>query len=367
MTEEERIEQQLASQIPESVDENTDTNEIKNDETLNENPENVNPASQYLGKQLTHKIGKIPETENDDEIADKKGLSKVGESIGEKAEIREGWIPVDRELFGERSNFYPENWEFSIRPATVEAIRNWSVIDDENPNSIDDVFNEIIKSCISIRNGNQMIPWGNINSWDRFFLLLLVRDYTFVNGETQIKYDEECPGCDNPVTFELNSQNLMYEFPDEEVMYQFIQEEKSWHIDPQEYEIDAEPFILYLPTLEKEVNIKNWLISVLRENPNKKIDQVFLKFLPWMTPKISKDETIAKKQIKSAELSYKSWDMEMFTFMDEVIKNIIITPSTKLKVKCQTCGEEVTSDIRFPNSIRDLFHIKTKKKFGKKD
>ena len=53
--------------------------------------------------------------------------------------------------------------------------------------------------------------------------------------------------------------------------------------------------------------------------------------------------------------------------MNDVINNITVMPSNKLITKCPVCGEEVTSEIRFPNGIRDLFAISSgHKKFGKK-
>ena len=42
-------------------------------------------------------------------------------------------------------------------------------------------------------------------------------------------------------------------------------------------------------------------------------------------------------------------------FFDDVIKNIMITPDRNLKMACPVCGEEVTSQMRFPNSVKDLF------------
>jgi len=212
------------------------------------------------------------------------------------------------------------------------------------------------------------IPVGNICSWDRFFFLLMIREYTFTQGEMKIKYEEDCIECDNPVTYELTSSSLMYDFPDKEVMPYYDQESRSWYIDPAEFEVEGQsPIRLYVPTIEKDANIKEWVISRMQENKNRKPDTVFIKFLMWLAPKISKDTTIAKKQIREYEMIYKSWDTDMFGFMDDVIRNIIVSPSTKLTTKCPTCGEEQTSDIRFPNSIRDLFNVQNRfKKFGKK-
>lgn len=294
-------------------------------------------------------------------------FGKVGDQIGKSAEYREGWIDVPSSVLGERGKYYPEDWRFKIRPATVEAIRNWSLIDDENANSIDDVFNEIMKSCVAIQTSTGPLPWGNINSWDRFFFLLMVREYTFAKGETAIKYDEDCINCENPITFELTSSTLMYEFPDEDLMNMYDQNNKCWRIDPEEYDVNHAPITLYLPNLEKDANIKAWLIARLQENRNRKVDQVFIKFLPWLAQKISKDETIAARQIKEIERIYKSWDTEMFSFMDEVIRNITVMPMSKLTATCPICGEEVTSNIRFPNSVKSLFNVQNRfRKFGTK-
>lgn len=298
-----------------------------------------------------------------------KHLTAVGGNINQNVEVRDGWIPVDRKMLGERSQFYPEDWQFMIRPATVEAIRNWSVLDEENWSSVDDVFNEVLKTCLAIKTSNGPRPWNQINSWDRFFFLLLVRDYTFSTHEKEITFTTDCSNCDVEVKFTLNSGSLGYDMPDPEVMQYFDQESQTWTILPEEFEVETnvEKITLYLPTLEKEANYKSWLIDKLRENRKYKPDAIFMKFAIWLLPKISKDTTIAKQQLKNAETMFKSWDTDMFSFMDEVIKNITVTPATHLKTTCPSCGEECSAQIEFRNGIKDLFAISGRhKKFGKK-
>ena len=322
----------------------------------------------HVGMKLNHMKEREEARERDIEMVEKKKLTKIGESIYDKAEYREGWIDFDRALLKERDIFYPVDWKFKIRPATVEAIRNWSTLDDENINSIDEVFNEILKSCVSIITPRGPIPVGNIASWDRFFFLLIVREYTFTQGETKVQWEEECIECENPVNFVLTSTSLMFDLPDEEVMKYYDQETRSWFINPSEFGVEGEePITLYIPTLERDANVKAWAIARLQENRNRKIDNSFIRFLLWLAPKISKDLTIAQKQIREYEMIYKSWDTEMFSFMDDVLRNIIITPSQKITTVCPICGEEMTSDIRFQHSVRDLFNVSNKfKKFGKK-
>lgn len=319
-----------------------------------------------IGKKVGYKQNEETRSKVMQEEAATHGI-QIGANIYENADIRDGWQVVDRRLFGERDIYYPADWEFRIRPATVEAIRNWSTIDDEQPNTVDDVFNEIVKSCFSIKTPQGLLPWGNLRSWDRFFVLLLIRQYTFAMGESKIQYTEECPECDNDVQFVLDSTTLQYDLPDPEVMRYYDRETCTWMVDPVEYDVNGDVVTLYLPTLEKDANIKAWIIDKLQKQPNKKLDSVFIKFLPWMANKISKNLDVASRQIKELEMKFKSFDTEMFTFMNDVITNIMVTPSTKLTTKCPTCGEEVTTNIRFPNGVSELLNVKrTGKKFGKK-
>lgn len=323
-----------------------------------------------IGGQLQHKSqgGRHAPSEETKQLVEKKKLTKIGENIQQKTEIRDGWIDVDKTLLGERAQFYPEDWQFRIRPATVEAIRNWSTIDDENMLSINDVFNEVLRSCLAIRTAQGPKPWNAINSWDRFFFILLVREYTF-ESQNPIKFESTCPNCDVDIDFYLNSQALGYDLPDPEVMQYFDVDNRVWLIDPSEYDVetDVETIRLYVPTLEREDNFKSWLMSKYQENKNFKIDNTFLKFVCWLCPKISKDTAVAKQQIRQAEVTFKNWDSEMFLFMDEVLKNVQVTPETHLKMQCPSCGEEVTAQIQFQDGIRSLFNVPSRhKKFGKK-
>lgn len=370
----EETEQTLASQIGDfgnelNMEPNDEVQQEVYDDVAEEAP-STNMATQMIGKKLSRLPGAMSneERERDKEFIKSQNLSRIGQKIGETTRVREGWLPVDRTLLGERDIFYPSDWSFYIRPATVEAIRNWSMIDDQNGNSIDEVFNEVLKTCLQIKDStDRPIPWHNICSWDRFFFLLLIREYTFQDGESNISYYEDCPECETPVEFNLTSDALMYDMPDEEVISYYDQTSRTWAIDPSEYEVEGDPITLYVPTLEKDANIKAWMIRKLQENRNTKIDPVFIRFVSWMTPKISKDDEISKRQMKQLKTAFDSLSIDQFEFMDEVLKNIIVTPKTKLVAKCPSCGEEVTSDIRFPDGVSGLFHVQSKRRrFGKK-
>lgn len=303
-------------------------------------------------------------------IARKRGgaqLRVTGGDTGSR-DIRDGWIPIDRGELDIRSQFYKDGYQFRVRPATVEAIKNWSSIDEDNLAVVNNVMNEIIKSCVSIydENTNMAISWDKINSWDRFWFILKVREYTFVNGEQALEFDEDCDGCGENIHFVLEASSLFYEFPDPEVVEKnWNQDEMYWDIDPRDYDVDYHKVKFFVPNLQKDAAILQWLYA--QNNAGKNIDEVFVKFLPFMLERAPKDPTLLERMIKDCHNEFKRWDADTFLFFDEVRRNITINPTEKLIAKCPNCGEEVRSTVRFPNGIKYLFAIQGRhKKFGSK-
>ena len=279
------------------------------------------------------------------------------------APISDGWIPIDRKELGFRSDYYPESWEFYIRPATVQAIKNWTAIDEERPDVVNNVFNEIIKTCVKIvPTDGTSVSWNQIKSWDRFWFILKVREYTYVAGQSNVEFQDECPHCSEEIDYKLTSSGLFYEFPDQDLVDKYW-DGKVWKIDPREYDVDASPITLYTPTIATDIAIIEWATAKIRTGG--KIDETFVNFLMWMLPKPNKDSQLLDRQITQIYKDYKRWSLDMFTFMSDVIRNITINQSEKIKVTCPHCGQEATSNVQFPNGVKVLFETKTTaKKFG---
>jgi len=298
-----------------------------------------------------------------DAAAERYGSGRV---IGQEEEtnISDGWIPIDRNEMHKRSIFYPETWEFYLRPATEQAIKNWMSIDEENLLQVNRVFNEICKFCIRIVDGDKSIAWGNINYWDRFWFITKVRECTFASNKKIITFDDTCAECDQEITFELRSDNLVYEFPDDELVEAYWNG-SNWYIEPEEYDVEHDPITLYTPTLAKEEAIIDW---ARREHERgKKLDENFPKFALWLINKPSKDPDMFDKQIQKILKDYKNWSVDFYRFMEQVVTNITINPKETLRQVCPHCGEEVISTVKFPNGIKVLFDVETRaKRFGTK-
>lgn len=285
------------------------------------------------------------------------------EARAEQAAIGEGWVLVNREEMGVRSDFYPTTWDFYIKPAQVSAIKNWTSVDENNTAAVYKVLNEIIKTSVKIdTHGEGHAGWGSINSWDRFWFILKVREITFAKGESKVEFEDSCSECGCDLTYQLTADALHFEFPDDELISKYW-DGNQWNIDPTEYDVDHEPIILYTPKLGRDERIIEWATAQARAN--KPTDENFIRFLMWLLPNPSRDANVLARQIDKIYKDYKKWSVEMYTFMDDVVKNLTVDPSENLRMTCPSCGQEAISNVRFPDGIKVLFRIESKaKKFG---
>lgn len=330
-----------------------------------EQPKSLGKLERY-GKTKEEQLTDQERQEMQEFLNKSRKRSIVGSAAREEEQsitsISEGWVPIDREEMGIRSQFYPQDWTFYVRPATVQAIKNWTAIDEERPDVVNNVFNDIIRTCVKIQTPTSSMSWQNINSWDRFWFTLKIRELTFVTGEQKIEFEDTCAECDEELMYTLRSENLFYEFPDDDLIENYWNGE-NWVIDPSDYDLDDPVITLYTPTIGKDQAIIDWATAKVRAGG--KIDETFITFLVWMLPKASKDAQMLDRQIQKIYKEYKAWSVDMFSFMNDVVRNITINPSEKLRQTCPYCGAEVTSNVQFPNGIKAIFNVATKaKKFG---
>lgn len=298
-----------------------------------------------------------------DEFLKRGNKAREDRLAAERVQIAAGWVPVDRDEMGIRSEFYPSDWNFFIKPAPVMSIKNWTAVDETRADQVNTVMNEIIRTSVRIEDGKgNSVGWGQLNSWDRFWFILKVREATFSQGEAKIEFEDECSECSTDIMYTLTSEGLFYEFPDSDLIEQYW-DGNQWNIDPSEYDVDHEPITLYTPKIGKDQLIIEW--AQARARAEQKIDENFIKYLIWMIPKAPRDVDALDKLISKMYKEYKQWTVEFTEFMDDVVRNITIDPQENLRCICPNCGQEATSRVRFPNGIKQLFRTETKaKKFG---
>ena len=73
--------------------------------------------------------------------------------------------------FPSEGRFYRDDFEVHIRACRVGEIREYSMMDESNPNDIIDKMNYMLSQCVKVMFGNMPGSYKDILEHDRFYLI----------------------------------------------------------------------------------------------------------------------------------------------------------------------------------------------------
>ena len=98
-----------------------------------------------------------------------------------------GWKNLPLAVLPSRGFFYPEGTKIAIRSAEVKEIRHFSTIDEDDLIDLDEKLNFILSKCSTMHFPSEgVVSYKDLKHEDRFFLIMAIRDLTFIQGENRI-------------------------------------------------------------------------------------------------------------------------------------------------------------------------------------
>ena len=267
-----------------------------------------------------------------------------------------GWknIPVD--LLPSGGLFYPDGTKIAIRPAEVREIRHFSTIDEDDNLDIEEKLTNIIDRCCRMDfPGEGVVSYKDLKQEDRFFIIMAIRDLTFVKGENSIllkpykkcKSTPECPFKDG---IELRTGVLTSYEVDPKIMEYYSPESRSFIFNIRKIEKSIE---LFIPSIGVTQEIASFVRECAKRSIN--IDEGFLNISPFLFDDW-RDLSFERIHNKMRESDY--WSKEEYSLYFELSERIKMGTKLEVSQKCPVCGdEEVTAKISFPGGIRSLFVI----------
>lgn len=95
---------------------------------------------------------------------------------------RMGYHEIDIKTLPTAGLFYSPDTKISIRAARGEEIKHWSTMDETEIQSIESAWSYMIEKCVQVRSDNGG-NWRDIVGVDRLYLLLAIRELTFMDHE----------------------------------------------------------------------------------------------------------------------------------------------------------------------------------------
>ena len=241
--------------------------------------------------------------------------------------------------------FYPSGTVFMVRPAQVREIQAYSMVDDNNFYDIVEKMNDILQSCVRVK-----YPDGKIGSYievkdqDRLFLVFLIRELTFQQGNS-LTVNSKC-SCGEDVQMELKRDNFSFHEIDEKLERYFSASTRTYHFST----VNGREFELTPPNIGLQ---KSFTDYILKESNEKRTPNLsFLKIIPFM---LAGRTSITYEGIKAKLKEFEEIDDISFQFLNAAVGKMTFGIK-ELKKKC-SCGEEVHTDMQFPNGASSIFVI----------
>jgi len=266
-------------------------------------------------------------------------------------EFKMGWHNLDPATFPSRGVFYPDGTKVSVRPATVKEIRQFSIVQDDDPFSIDEAMNHIMSSCVNMNIPKKISNFKDLCEEDRIFVVLSVRELTFVKGENKLNIPMECDDCGSANGVEFCNENLRPGKIDDKIMKYFDFDEKVFNIQTKssgELKIKP-PTIGIMRTITKYIQEKTQT-----PGQRKRLDQGFIKILPYICHEW---RGFNADKIQELELEFKRWDATKYSTFFQVVDLIRVGVNENVHTACTTCGAEISAPISFPRGIKSLFVV----------
>jgi hypothetical protein len=242
-------------------------------------------------------------------------------------------------------DFYPAGTIFMVRPAQVKEIQAYSMVDDQNFYDIVEKMNDILQSCVRVKySDGKMGSYLEVKDQDRLFLIFLIRELTFQQGNS-LTVTSRC-GCGTELQLELKRDNFSFHEIDDKLDRYFSASTRSYHFNT----VNGKEFELTPPNIGLQKAFTDYIIKENNEKKNPNLS--FLKIIPFM---LSGRTSITYEGIKSKLKEFEEIDDISFQFLNAAVGKMTFGIK-ELKKKC-SCGEEVHTEMQFPNGASGIFVI----------
>jgi hypothetical protein len=242
--------------------------------------------------------------------------------------------------------FYPVGTLLMVRPAQVREIQAFSMVDENNFYDVVEKMNGMLQACVRVKYADgRVTSYLDIKDQDRLYVIFLIRELTFQQGNS-LTIKTECPFDNTEVNIELIRNNFIFH-PYDERLEKFFNRATNSYIfrikNGKEFEVTP-------PNIGLQKSFTDYII---KENAEKKTPNLaFLKIIPFLLPNRN---SITYDGIKAKLKEFENIDDVSFQFLNSAISRMTLGIK-ELKKRC-SCGEEVTTDMQFPDGISGIFVI----------
>lgn len=257
-----------------------------------------------------------------------------------------GWLPVEVESLPTAGLFYPKETKILIRAARGAEIKHWSTMNDQDLNEVsrtDDIMNYVIEKCVNVQMPGSATggTWKDLKDIDRFYLLLAIREFTFLDGDNElmipISENKEIPVTKEMIDFIKIPEKIMKYYSEEERCFVF--------------KLPMRELRMYIPSLGATQWLKNY--AQAKANAREGFDSDFLIFAPML---IGDFRLLSQRAYEGMVEESSMWSTKEWSLISYVRDELAKASEPKLTYRDEN-GSEVTVPLTFRGGLKALFTI----------
>ena len=259
-----------------------------------------------------------------------------------------GYHEIWAENFPSKGLFYPEKARFFIRAAAVKEIRHFSTINEQDPFSVDDALNEIIKGCLMMRYPGKQASYKDLREEDRIHLILTIRDLTFANGENRLAINVSCRDCGHDNEVEIKNNSFETNELSATILKYYDEERKMFVVQTKT--------VGTIELIPPSIGVMGEVTKYIRrsQEEGKKLDPSFVKNLPYM---VTDWRGFNEQRIGNLEIEFMQWTSAKYQTFNALTEMCKVGVKDQLVKECVKCGTEMRTPISFPGGIKSLFVV----------
>jgi hypothetical protein len=255
---------------------------------------------------------------------------------------RIGWQPIKSSELPTKGIFYPADTQFAIRSASVAEIKHWSTLNDMDISAIDDMLNYVIERCVTIKTGNPFSSWKDIKEVDRFYLLLAIRELSFIKGENQLQVklsETKKINVTKEMIDYINIEGKLMDYYDETLRC-FVLKFKSGR----ELKID-------IPSVGITSFLKNYILR--KKQAQESFDEDFINYAPFVIREWrGLNDTTYRQYVMDSE----AWDKAQISMLYQIRQMLMDTVDPMIKYLDEG-GMERTAPLNFQGGIKSVLLV----------
>lgn len=268
------------------------------------------------------------------------------EGFKEYTENKTKGIELNLEQLPSKGKFYPSGTKIYIKSAKTVDIKDFSLMDEDNPLDINDKLNNILNSCTTVNLGFRVGSYKDIIEDDKMFIILSIRELTFPKGESKLTMKTVCNNCDHENHFELRTEHLQFFDENSKITKYYSLQDRCYVIDTK----SLGTIVLSPPKIGIMQEIT--LYAKTKEQKREKWDKSAIQILPYLNFdwRGLKEEFIFNKLV-----AMNGWDEKKFSYSLRLIEWMKSGIKPTLDFECEKCFNEVKVDVKIESGMKSLF------------